>query len=48
MKATPKQAAWTQGYGAGYQQALADIAQQFENGGEAAAREWIETNRQGA
>jgi hypothetical protein len=45
MLATPTQKAWTQGYGAGYQQALADLAQAFEHGGEAAAREWIATNR---
>jgi len=32
-------------FAAGYQAALADIARELDQGGEAAARVWIEANR---
>lgn len=37
----PTQAKW---FGEGYQAALADLATQFDQGGEKAAREWIKNN----
>jgi hypothetical protein len=32
-------------FAAGYQAALADVARELDQGGEAAAREWINNNR---